>query len=302
MNDFMIIPLSIPSFTKLEKGSISPFKHTVSVSCDSLSEELCHYVFVRPHESKKSNDLYPKDKNLFMVNLPIDTTIPHLQRLFRHCGTISRVEFHRDQMVEEFKDFNPISSHLNLHKSASNAHVIVENEDAIHRVMTMKSRKRMWTTSSHNENNENETEIKDEDQIIPFGIVKWIQNYLHSIPETQILQESVDKELLEFEEYEYEMKKEALAKRNVPDADGFITVTRARGRRNTNKDEKGASVVAVSQKQVANLKPKNKELPDFYRFQMRENKRNQLADLRQKFELDKKRIEELKRRRKFKPY
>lgn len=47
---------------------------------------------------------------------------------------------------------------------------------------------------------------------------------------------------------------------------------------------------------------KNKELKNFYRFQMREEKRTKLAELRQKFEQDKEKIAQMKAARKFKPF
>jgi ribosomal RNA-processing protein 7 len=50
-------------------------------------------------------------------------------------------------------------------------------------------------------------------------------------------------------------------------------------------------------------KPKKKEIVlDFYQHQARENKREQLADLRRKFEEDKKKIEKMKETRKFNPF
>ncbi|KAI9168648.1 hypothetical protein H9P43_008021 [Blastocladiella emersonii ATCC 22665] len=72
------------------------------------------------------------------------------------------------------------------------------------------------------------------------------------------------------------------------DADGFILVTRKRG--------------GNTSEAAARTKPKEHERKDFYRFQMREEKRSRLLELREKFESDKKRIEELKRNRRFKPY
>jgi ribosomal RNA-processing protein 7 len=129
-----------------------------------------------------------------------------------------------------------------------------------------------------------------------------VSEYLLSIPDASELETLVNQELLEFEEMEESMRQEALSKRNMPDADGFVTVTRARGRRNTNKDGSGGSATAVSVEQAKDLKPKEHALMDFYRFQMRENKRNQLVDLRRKFEEDKLKIEDLKKKRKFKPF
>ncbi|CAG8817060.1 25808_t:CDS:2, partial [Dentiscutata erythropus] len=73
------------------------------------------------------------------------------------------------------------------------------------------------------------------------------------------------------------------------------------GKRNANTDGT-ITVTAAKPEEIKNLKPKNKELPDFYRFQMRESKRNKHVELRKKFEEDKKKIERLKAARRFKPY
>ncbi len=81
----------------------------------------------------------------------------------------------------------------------------------------------------------------------------------------------------EFEEEEKRKKAEEIAKRNQPDADGFVTVTRARGRRNTNRDAAGAVVTAARPDELKALKPKKKELMNFYRFQVRESKKQGLS-------------------------
>ena len=48
-------------------------------------------------------------------------------------------------------------------------------------------------------------------------------------------------------------------------------------------------------------KKKDRAAVDFYRFQQREQRRDELVELRQQFEEDKKRVQELKASRKFKP-
>lgn len=60
--------------------------------------------------------------------------------------------------------------------------------------------------------------------------------------------------------------------RNVPDEDGFVTVSR-KGRK-TNSDIKGGSVSALRKEDADKLKPKEQGFVDFYRFQMREKKRD----------------------------
>ncbi|KAK2167680.1 hypothetical protein LSH36_25g03041 [Paralvinella palmiformis] len=49
-------------------------------------------------------------------------------------------------------------------------------------------------------------------------------------------------------------------------------------------------------------KKQQEELLNFYAFQLRESKREHIAKLRQMFEEDKARIEQMKTARKFKPY
>lgn len=88
-----------------------------------------------------------------------------------------------------------------------------------------------------------------------------------------LVQQRVDRYLQDFKKGRDEKKRELLSKRNQPDEDGWVTVTRARGRRNTNRDASGAVVTAANPHELKNLKPKKKELKDFYRFQIRESKR-----------------------------
>jgi ribosomal RNA-processing protein 7 len=63
--------------------------------------------------------------------------------------------------------------------------------------------------------------------------------------------------------------------------------------------------VAAGHKKLAvrsRVRRKEKELHNFYRHQVREDKREKLVNLRQKFEEDKAKIAQLKAQRKFKPF
>lgn len=95
------------------------------------------------------------------------------------------------------------------------------------------------------------------------------------------------------------------------DADGFIIV-QSTGKYGRTADAQGGSVrVARSRAQGERnrgaddepaKKKKRLELDDFYRFQRREAKRQELADLRAKFQADQEKIKELKANRNFKPF
>ena len=98
-----------------------------------------------------------------------------------------------------------------------------------------------------------------------------------------------------FETREEQIRLARERKINEKDEDGFTLVSRKRQVRHATMD-------ANEKKRRRKKKKKNAELTNFYRFQIRESKRNQLAVLREEFEADKQRIERLKASRKFRPY
>ncbi|SPO25564.1 related to RRP7 - essential protein involved in rRNA processing and ribosome biogenesis [Ustilago trichophora] len=90
------------------------------------------------------------------------------------------------------------------------------------------------------------------------------------------------------------------------DEDGFIIVQRSTssnkyGRVGASADS-GGSVAIAKHGFQENKRKKSTDLQDFYRFQLREKKREQLADLRAKFEADKAKVAQMKAGRRFKPY
>ncbi|KAJ2799798.1 hypothetical protein H4S07_005341 [Coemansia furcata] len=106
-----------------------------------------------------------------------------------------------------------------------------------------------------------------------------------------------------FEEAQYERERMLEQQQNVADADGFITVVRrARGGKNTDGT---ASVTAMSTDEAREAGATRKEpttYSNLYRFQARERKRDQLVDLRRKFEEDKEKIARMRQTRQFRPY
>ncbi|KAL0247381.1 hypothetical protein I308_104417 [Cryptococcus tetragattii IND107] len=93
------------------------------------------------------------------------------------------------------------------------------------------------------------------------------------------------------------------------DEDGFTVVVRSGkyGRAGARGDGFGKGGVGVATRGFEKKKQGkggkgSQALPDFYKFQTLDRKRQDLAELRQKFEHDKARVEELKKSRRYKPY
>ncbi|CAL5369731.1 unnamed protein product [Camellia sinensis] len=98
----------------------------------------------------------------------------------------------------------------------------------------------------------------------------------------------------------------ARKEREAPAAEGGWTVAvHHKGRKKTTGTESGITVGSVAHAAVLEnmAKKKSKDVwLDFYRFQKREAQRNEIMTFQSKFEQDKKRIQQLKAARKFRPY
>ncbi|KAJ3020233.1 Ribosomal RNA-processing protein 7 A [Thoreauomyces humboldtii] len=301
---FRILPVTMPSLL-VANEPLSSFANHERPATTPVTVE--HHLFIRPHEPRKVSPGLPNGRTLFVVNIPSDATIRHFSRLFRRCGKLESIVWQEGSTVN------------GVHRSGSQAHVVFEDEEGLERAVALKTRRRVWSDEvDEDASTLAVTPADEDDEGVPSsasaeqrqreqqpqrrGLTKWVAQHFESRPRLAQLQLETDTTLVAFEDAEREARLAIEDQRNVPDEDGFVTVVRGRGRKNTNMDGQGASVSAARPEDLKKLKPKKKELVDFYRFQMRETKRNQLADLRRKFEEDKERIVALRANRRFKPY
>ncbi|XP_057971545.1 uncharacterized protein LOC131160174 [Malania oleifera] len=133
------------------------------------------------------------------------------------------------------------------------------------------------------------------------GMKKWIMEYHQSRPGLKILQQRIDDFITAHEAQEEQAKKEREAR--VAEG-GWTVVTHHKGRKKTTDSESGITVGSVAPIVATDklAKKRSKELQNFYRFQKREAQRNEVMMLQSKFEQDKKRIQQLRAARKFRPY
>ncbi|MCE3052531.1 hypothetical protein HAX54_052837, partial [Datura stramonium] len=145
-------------------------------------------------------------------------------------------------------------------------------------------------------------ELSSGDEDYSKGMRKWIADYYQNRPGLEVLQERIDEFITD---YEVKKEQEKKAKEALAAEDGWTVVVHHKGRKKTMDSETGIVVGSVSQAAVMDnmAKKKNKDVGlDFYRFQKREAKRNEIMVLQSKFEQDKKRIQQLRAARKFRPY
>ncbi|XP_058114988.1 ribosomal RNA-processing protein 7 isoform X5 [Magnolia sinica] len=132
--------------------------------------------------------------------------------------------------------------------------------------------------------------------------IKWITEYHTNRPGLKILQQRIDAFTTAHEAQEEQAKKERESR--VAEG-GWTVVKHHKGRKKTTDSESGVAVGAVAEAAVldkmAQKKKKGVAL-NFYNFQRREAQRNEVMMLQSKFEQDKKRIQQMRAARKFRPY
>ncbi len=131
------------------------------------------------------------------------------------------------------------------------------------------------------------------------GLAKALEVHISARKDPSELSHEANIWMEAFDKAEMEEKKERDARAREPDEDGFITVNyKKRGRRQ--KSEEGW--MDAMEHQHRRKKKKDLTLKNFYRHQIREAKRDQVAELRRKFEADKEKVQKMKISRKFKPF
>ncbi|XAR71332.1 hypothetical protein NMG60_11028539 [Bertholletia excelsa] len=145
-------------------------------------------------------------------------------------------------------------------------------------------------------------ELSSGDEDYSRGMKKWITEYHQSRPGLKMLQQQIDDFITAYEEKEEQARREREA---LAAEGGWTVVIHHKGRKKTTDTVTGVTMGSVAQAVVLEnmAKKKNKGVGlDFYRFQKREVQKNEIMALQSKFEQDKKRIQQLRAARKFRPY
>ncbi|KAI9598265.1 ribosomal RNA-processing protein 7-domain-containing protein [Syncephalis fuscata] len=253
------------------------------------------------HDSTHNRRYSEKDRILFVLNLPIDTTEADIRHWFRDAGVIESVRFQTIQQYNECYNITPnndatlVNQRLRpLLDAGSYAHVVFLEPLGLQRALAMTSRTRRWRDEATAEKSKTQLAV---------GLERYKLAYTSTRPSSAILSKQADDYIIKHEAQERAKEANLSAMYNVPDADGFVTVVRHHRKRG-NTDGRG-TVKAIRAEEAAKLKEKtgqDKERVDFYRFQHREAKREKLLDLRRKFEQDKERIARMRTNRRFNPY
>ncbi|KAI7841347.1 hypothetical protein COHA_004965 [Chlorella ohadii] len=236
---------------------------------------LTRYLYIRPHSSPE--DGLPKDRAVFVAGIPQQLQGTALVDLFTRFGEIERAALHGSRV------------------SAVLLYAAAAGRDKLMRA-TGKRRA---------------VELQLPEPPEPHGLKAWVEEHRALKPGNAELQASGAAAALRaaLDEWMAEWEAEDAARRaaalKANEEEGWTVVQRHKGRKK-NASASGVTVAGVAgaaaAAQLAEKAKKDHTHADFYRFQQREKRRNELLDLRERFEADKKRLADLRSARKWKPY
>ncbi|GAM87448.1 hypothetical protein ANO11243_054730 [Dothideomycetidae sp. 11243] len=265
-----------------------------------------HYLYIRPNAPKPPTPTSPRE--LFVVNTPVDTTPSQIRALFsQYLGgfRIDRVQFSSstapaalttpsggkkrkrrgggDTALEGAAAW-PTTSERELHPSGDSC--VVSFVDEASAAGAMKAVLRAARTRT-------EIPLAPTVHDAALGQARYVRLHELQYPDPVVLQDSVDAFMATFNSAEAERARAAAKARQMPDEDGFITVTRG-GRNNPARAEE---VQARLEKQ----KERQNGRDDFYRFQLREKRKDEAKELQRGFEEQRRRVQEMRGKRKYRP-
>ncbi|XP_066582817.1 ribosomal RNA-processing protein 7 homolog A [Prorops nasuta] len=226
-----------------------------------------HQLFLKEHSIRKQAPEHPRGRTLFVLNIPPYVKTDILQHLFTEtCGNVESLTF---TSLTGFKSaYIVFRKESNLDKALSlpQDHVFILN------------------CSNHT---------------CDTGLRKYCKQYNSSICNEKILQKKVEDYMQSYDENLIKcLAKEKAAEEE--DEDGWVTISGKKKRGQFAPTRKESTIIRMQQK--SEERKYKKQLLNFYSFQIREAKKQDLAELRKKFELDKKRLQELKLIRRFNPF
>jgi ribosomal RNA-processing protein 7 len=238
-----------------------------------------HYMYMKQHETRQPDPRVPTDRTLFVLNVPVYATRDDLRRLFHPCGRVESVHLGLGGSPDAY------------HPPNTRVYVVFLESKGLERALSLQlSKPLVW--------NDPKVTVQAHDPPQRIGLDRYEHLYALHRPSTTELKAALDCVVTAHYQQLDEEKELAMKGHNKVDQDGFILVTKSGNKRGNASD---GVVHVTATRSTGELKAK-KELVDFYKFQKRETKRDELKSLRERFEQDKSRIQLMKSMRKFKPY
>ncbi|KAH9906883.1 ribosomal RNA-processing protein 7-domain-containing protein [Xylariomycetidae sp. FL2044] len=302
--DFSVLPITLPPLP-------------------SYPVQATHYIYLRRNAPKVATA--DDSRSLYLANVPSDSSEPHFRALFSSlvgAGRFETIVFGQDKKqskvshepaqasriaahqrkrkrddteaqnaIEEAAAELPDTWTRQLHRSGGSAVALLADERSVESVL--KAVRKLTKANKYPVWGEGVRETA-----APLGS-QWLKAHNKlSYPGNDVVQNAMDNYFTVFNRNEELAVQLAKRLRNEPDEDGFVTVTRGGRSAPARRDE----AEEAKQKMLERQQKKKDETQDFYRFQLREKRKAEQAELVKRFDEDRKKVKAMKEKRgKFRP-
>lgn len=276
------------------------------------------YIFFKKHDAK-NDPLNTNERSLFLSNLPISCDFTTIKKFFQEVALGSTVESITTSSLTNCSEdvwinLTKLTSDLPLSTVDETATKLPKNSAIVTFVdkaslqlaytalkkLSSSSSSAAATTTTATTTTSKQSEIKQW-PIKPMGSAYYLHAYELQVLDKETLSEQVAKALQDFDRAEKESIEELQQQANMVDEDGFTLVVGSH--RKTKAGILGKQKLAntvESEKAKNSLKKKEKQ--DFYRFQLREKKKEEMNDLLSKFKADQEKVRLMREKKRFRPY
>ncbi|XP_055616420.1 ribosomal RNA-processing protein 7 homolog A [Toxorhynchites rutilus septentrionalis] len=229
-----------------------------------------HHVLVRENVSKTLNKLKPNHRTLLVLNVPPYATAESLKLAFSTGGPVSNV------IIQEKPSDSAEQQRENISKFKV-AYIVYDQSASLGKLL--KTQKLNALNS---------------DGKLLTGIDKWTKMYMDRIPDPIRLQQEIDKYMASYDRNVEQQKNKNGAEQ---DDEGWVTVSKS----NANTFSQTEGTVNKLEEKIGKDR-QTKELKNFYTFQLRESRKNDIVSLRKKYDRDAQKMTQIKKTKRFKPF
>ncbi|KAI9216049.1 ribosomal RNA-processing protein 7-domain-containing protein [Blastocladiella britannica] len=267
-------PSTLPggSFTIAVPATRASAVHLLNQQQHTVPVPTPHHLLYRRLPASINDLVLPVTKTVAVTNLPGDASPAQLQALFATVGAVDRVVMFNglDAKTTRADATAATEARTEMLDATDTAYVVFKKPTALARIGTSVAAE-SWPVGKH----------------VKRGLKHYMAAHDAHRPDRASVRDTATAIVAEYDARK--AAEDTYERAKTVDADGFILVTRKRG---------GNALPSA-----ARAKPTEAGMQrDFYRFQLREEKRSQLAAIREKFAMDKLKLEDMKKNRRFKPY
>lgn len=295
-NGFLVIPFKLPENQVLSKSNHNNNNN------DNISIPACHYMFMKKHQAKQEQE----SNCIFLVNIPLLTNLESMKSVIREIclkyNTVSHVEdlLYNDEFGLNDVNLSSLTSSLMTVPDDISETRFTPRNTALLKFVDKSSLDNCWNALLKYSNLSNIEKFVTWDYNRPS--MSTFINFYRPL-DLDYLKEDVHSHLSIFEQREQAAQEEVQG--TIVDEDGFTLVV-GKNTKSLNSIRKKILQKNPLTKHTAKTKPvtmvDKKAKNDFYRFQVRERKKQEINQLLSKFKEDQERIKVMKAKKKFNPY